>query len=303
MGTPEFAVPSLDILLNNGYHIVGVVTSLDKWGGRGRKTRMVSAVKRYAMEKEIAVLQPKNLKSSEFNAELAALGADLQIVVAFRMLPEVVWSMPPMGTINLHGSLLPKYRGAAPINWAIINGESTTGLTTFFIQHAIDTGDLLFQSEVPIYQDDTAGDLHDRMKHIGADLVLKTVNQVVDGKYQTIEQNHAAATKAPKLKHEMCEIDPSKSGEYLYNFVRGLNPWPVAWLPWGDGQLKVYKTSLTSKKLAPGQIERDEKSLYLGTGTGALALKEVQLTGRKRMSIRDFLNGQSILPTQVGSST
>ena len=228
MGTPEFAVPSLAILLENGYDVAGVVTATDKYGGRGNKVLLESAVKKYAVEKGIKVLQPTKLRDPAFLEDLAALKADLQIVVAFRMLPEVVWDMPNKGTFNLHGSLLPKYRGAAPINWAVIRGEETTGVTTFFIRHKIDTGDIILQREMPIGPDDTAGDVHDRMMELGAEAVLETVQMIEKDQVELQVQDHQAATKAPKLFKETCEIDFNKTSEEVHNFIRGLSPYPAA---------------------------------------------------------------------------
>lgn len=302
MGTPEFAIPSLDILLKNGYNIVGVITSVDKLGGRGRKQVMQSAIKKYALKHELNVLQPRNLKSPKFHLTLGKLEADLQVVVAFRMLPEVVWAMPPLGTINLHGSLLPRYRGAAPINWAIINGEVETGLTTFFIQQQIDTGDLLFQEPVAIDAADTAGDLHDKMKVVGAELVLKTVRAIDRKDYTPLKQEHDLATKAPKIFHEMCEIDFTHSGKNVYDFIRGLSPWPGAWTILDNQIFKIYRSALSeSQELRAGQIKVIEGKLHVGTGDQDLAIEELQIQGRKRMKIKDFLNGY--LPQTTSFST
>ena len=210
MGTPDFAVPSLDILVQNGLNVVAVITSTDKYGGRGGKKLIESAIKKYAVSKEIPVLQPKNLKNPEFLEELASYKADLQLVVAFRMLPVVVWDMPKLGTYNLHGSLLPRYRGAAPINWAVINGDKYTGVTTFKLKHAIDTGDLMYQEKVQITEDDNAGSVHDKMMIVGANLVLKTVKSIISADYQTFPQDESQVSKAPKIFHETCEIDYNK---------------------------------------------------------------------------------------------
>ncbi|MFN3316928.1 MAG: methionyl-tRNA formyltransferase, partial [Raineya sp.] len=227
MGTPEFAVPSLQVLVENGYNIVGVVTAPDKPAGRGKQMQ-VSEVKQYALSQNLPILQPEKLKSPDFLAELQALKADLQVVVAFRMLPEVVWAMPPIGTFNLHASLLPKYRGAAPINWAIINGETETGVTTFFLQHEIDTGNIIFQEKEPISPTDTAGSLYQRLMHKGAKLVLKTVQTIEKGDVQTFPQV-GEITHAPKIFRETCQIDWNKTSTEIYNFVRGLAPYPAAW--------------------------------------------------------------------------
>lgn len=294
MGTPEFAVPSLDILVKNGYEVVGVVTATDKLGGRGGKQLIESAVKKYAVEKGIKVLQPEKLKNPAFLEELKSLNADLQIVVAFRMLPEVVWAMPPKGTFNLHGSLLPKYRGAAPINWAIINGETETGVTTFFLQHEIDTGDIIFQEKMPIGENDTAGEVHDRMMLLGAETVLKTVQMIEKNNIILQKQNDIAATHAPKLFHETCEINFQQTTKKVHDFIRGLNPYPAAWTMLNDLEFKVLKTSkeIISHPLEPGKfISDNKKSLKISTLDGFIHIHELQLQGRKRMDTVAFLNG------------
>ena len=228
MGTPEFAVPSLDILVQNGYEIAAVVTAPDSMGGRGGKQLIESAVKKYAVEKQIPVLQPEKLKSPAFIDTLKNIKADIQIVVAFRMLPEMVWNMPPLGTFNLHGSLLPKYRGAAPINHAIINGEKETGVTSFKLKHEIDTGDILMQKTIPISDDENAGSLHDKMKMIGAEVVLETVKMIENGDYTFIRQKDELASHAPKIFHETCRIDFNNPIQKIHNFIRGLSPYPGA---------------------------------------------------------------------------
>jgi len=302
MGTPEFAIPSLHILLKNGYHIVGVITSVDKMGGRGRKQVLQSAIKKFALEHKLKVLQPRNLKSAKFHEKLARLEADLQVVVAFRMLPEVVWSMPRLGTINLHGSLLPRYRGAAPINWAIINGDHKTGLTTFFIQQQIDTGDLLFQEEVMIEPTDTAGDLHDKMKLVGAELVFKTVDAIESNEYTLLPQADEDATKAPKIFHEMCEIDFKLPGKKVYDFIRGLSPWPGAWSVLDGKLLKIYRCKLSElSTLEPGQLSTSEGHLLIGTRDQNIHVEELQMQGRKRMNAKDFLNGYKPKSAFLGS--
>ena len=297
MGTPEFAVPSLRILLDHGYDVAAVVTAPDKPGGRLGLQQ--SAVKQYATAKGLKVLQPEKLKHPDFLSELQALQADLQIVVAFRMLPEVVWAMPPMGTMNLHGSLLPKYRGAAPINWAIINGESETGVTTFLLQHEIDTGDLLFQEKIPIDPDETAGELHDRMMEIGAKLVLKSVLALEKGTACPIPQADMQATHAPKIFAETCRIDFNQAAGKVHNFVRGLSPYPGAWTTLEGKTLKILRTSLKIDAVqekaasdAPGAFISDNKSyLAIRTANGFVSVLELQLEGKKRMIIKDFLNG------------
>lgn len=314
MGTPEFAVPSLDILLENGHDVVAVITSTDKLGGRGGKRLMESAVKKYAVEKGLPVLQPKNLKAPEFIEELRSYQADLQIVVAFRMLPEVVWNMPPMGTFNLHGSLLPKYRGAAPINWAIINGEEETGVTTFFLRHEIDTGDLLFQARTPIGENENYGVIYERLKMIGAGLVLKTVEAIKDGDYELKTQDESQVCKAPKIFKETCEVNFAQPTKKVHDFVRGLSPWPGAWAVintdlrtlenekfldenWQKTmgtELKIFETrkEIVAHDFTPGQFVTDGKrELKVATEDGFVNLIGIQSTGRRRMGAGDFLNG------------
>ncbi|MCF8244067.1 MAG: methionyl-tRNA formyltransferase [Saprospiraceae bacterium] len=314
MGTPDFAVPSLEILLDNGYDVVAVITATDKLGGRGGKTLLESAVKKCAVSRGIPVLQPEKLRSPDFLEQLRSYQADLQVVVAFRMLPEAVWTMPKIGTFNLHGSLLPKYRGAAPINWAIINGEQETGVTTFFLRHEIDTGDLLFQEKMPIGEDETAGEVHDRMMQLGAGLVLKTVQAIGKEDYVLQKQDDAQACHAPKIFHETCEIDFGKSASEVHNFVRGLSPFPGAWkivampltledgTPWHPGswekvqgvELKVFRTQkeAVSHSFPIGQFVTDgKKRLKVATADGFVHLLELQLQGRKRLTAVDFLNG------------
>ncbi|MDA8693071.1 methionyl-tRNA formyltransferase [Saprospiraceae bacterium] len=297
MGTPEFAVPSLEVLYNAGYDIVGVITSVDKYGGRGRKKLIESAVKKYAVSKNLNILQPPNLKSPKFIEELKALKADLQIVVAFRMLPVVVWDMPPLGTYNLHGSLLPKYRGAAPINWAIINGEKKTGVTSFKLKHEIDTGSILLQKTVKIYQDDNATALHNRMMYHAADTVYKTVKKIENGDIELKEQFDAAATHAPKLNKENTQIDFSKTVTEVYDFIRGLSLYPCAWFNI-DGKLtKVYEAEISRNKLnhTAGTIITDNKStIHVACKDGYVALMQIQMSGKSKMKTKDFLNGYNV---------
>src|SRR5690606_1319217 len=242
MGTPDFAVETLKYILDNNYNVVGVVTAPDRPAGRGRKLQQ-SAVKKFATEKGLEVLQPTNLKEEEFIKSLGALQANLQVVVAFRMLPKVVWGMPQFGTFNLHASLLPSYRGAAPINWAIINGEKETGVTTFFLNHDIDTGDIIFQEREPIHEDDTAGTLYERLIHKGADLVLKTVRMIAEGKHTTQKQPQVELKNAPKIFKEDCKINWNMPAEAVINFIRGLSPYPAAWTILDGKTLKAYKVS------------------------------------------------------------
>lgn len=298
MGTPEFAVPSLDILYQAGYDIVGVITATDKMGGRGQKTLIESDVKKYAKDKNLNILQPKNLKSPKFNATLKALEADIQIVVAFRMLPEMVWNMPPHGTYNLHGSLLPKYRGAAPINWAIINGDLTTGVTSFKLKHEIDTGSLLYQKEIPIYPFDSAGDLHDRMKWIAAEVVLDTVNAVKDDKLNLKAQDESLVSHAPKLNSENTKIDFNKTSKEVYDHIRGLNPYPGAWMKINGKKTKVYEADYekTSIDVTPGIIKSDNKTyIHIGTKDGLIKIKTLKVSGKKKMLTKELLNGYKIM--------
>ncbi len=296
MGTPDFAVPSLQILVENGYDVVGVITSTDKMGGRGKKTLIESAVKKYAVAQNLKILQPPRLKNKEFVESLRALKADLQIVVAFRMLPEVVWNMPTIGTINLHGSILPKYRGAAPINWAVINGEKETGVTTFFLKHEIDTGDILEVATTPIDENETAGDVYNRLMHIGADSVLTSVKKIESGNYKLQPQKNEKATKAPKIFSETCEIDFHQTTEKVHNFIRGMSPYPTAWTSLNGLKLKIFRTlkEVVSHKKPPNMILTDDRSfIKFATTDGFVEVLELQLEGKKRMKTKDFLNGYS----------
>jgi len=309
MGTPEFAVASLDAILQAGYPVVGVITAPDKPAGRGMQLT-ASAVKKYALEKGLHILQPEKLKNPDFLAELKALQADLQVVVAFRMLPELVWNMPPMGTINLHGSLLPQYRGAAPINWAVINGEQQTGVTTFKLQHDIDTGNILLQDSLPIGEKDTAGDVHDRMAGIGARLLVKTIEGLAAGTLEGKPQPLDVSLKhAPKIFTETCHIDWTQSTDSIYNLIRGLSPFPTAFTTLDGKLLKIFRAekeyvnpSLPPggpptpgqplSSLAPGQPDTDKKTyLRFATADGFIRVTEIQLEGKKKMSVEDFLRG------------
>jgi methionyl-tRNA formyltransferase len=299
MGTPEFAVPSLGKLLKAGYNIVAVVTAPDKPAGRGMNMQQ-SAVKKVALDKGIKILQPEKLKSPEFLEELKSLQADVHVVVAFRMLPEVVWNMPPLGTINLHASLLPQYRGPAPINWAIINGEKETGITTFKLQHQIDTGNILLQEKIMIGEDQTAGELHDRMKEIGADLLVKTLKGLAeralnettqswsDGDGQTILKH------APKIFTEDNKIDWNKSVDEVYNIIRGLSPYPAAFTILNGKMLKIYrsKKEIDKPSISAGDFKTDNKTfLKFACSDGYISITELQLEGKKKMSVQDFLKG------------
>lgn len=297
MGTPQFAVASLDALIKAGCNIVAVVTVPDKPAGRGKKLSE-SAVKQYAVENGIKVLQPEKLKNPEFLEELKALNADLQVVVAFRMLPEAVWNMPARGTINLHASLLPQYRGAAPINWVLINGEKESGVTTFFLKHEIDTGDILFTEKVTLSGRETAGELHDRLMHKGAGLLVKTVKGVESGRYNEHPQSALAEgvelKHAPKIFKEDCLIDWNQSAESIYNKIRGLSPSPTAYTLLNDKVLKIYRAEyeITEPGLQPGGFVTDNKShLKFAAQDGYVVLTDVQLEGKKQMDIGAFLRG------------
>lgn len=299
MGTPQFAVPSLQKLYDAGYDIAAVVTAPDKPAGRGMQLTQ-SAIKKYALEKNLKILQPEKLKNPAFIEELKSLNADVQVVVAFRMLPEAVWNMPPMGTINLHGSLLPQYRGAAPINWAIINGEKQTGVTTFKLQHEIDTGNILLQEEMDISDDETAGTLHDKMMLVGAELLLKTINQSEDGNLREISQpsilnpQPSILRHAPKIFTATCEIDWHSSVDEIFNLIRGLSPYPAAFTFLQGKKLKIFSAEKETNHEVnePGKILTDHKSfLKMAASDGLISLKEIQLEGKKRMKIDDFLRG------------
>ncbi len=300
MGTPEFAVASLKMLVGNRYRIVGVITAPDKSAGRGMKMQE-SAVKKYAVETGLYVLQPEKLKDHEFIRELQNLKADLQVVVAFRMLPEIVWAMPPFGTFNLHGSLLPQYRGAAPLNWAVMNGEKETGVTTFLLDHEIDTGRILFNEKIDIGYNDTVGDIHDRLMEIGATLVMKTVDAIAEGNHIPTSQEEFRSgplKHAPKIFKEDCHIDWSWPGEKIRNLIRGLSPCPGAWteLKGVNGQtfnLKIFFADFCpASGIAPGTIFSDGKAtLKIAASDGWLNLTDLQLSGKKRMKTEELLRG------------
>ena len=300
MGTPAFAVASLQALLDNGFNVVGVVTAPDKPAGRGMQLQQ-SAVKQFAEERGLTILQPAKLKAPDFLAELKALNADLQVVVAFRMLPELVWDMPSMGTLNVHASLLPQYRGAAPINWAIINGETETGVTTFKLQHAIDTGDLLLQQRVAIDPNETAGELHDRLKIAGAQLLVETIQGLMNGSIvpqaqpiADMETSNLTLRHAPKIFTETCRIQPQQTVLATHNLVRGLSPFPGAFTLIDGKVLKLYTTEAMAVAPAhqPGQFFTDGKTfLHLACSDGYLNILELQLEGKKRMAATDFLRG------------
>ncbi|MGI4020056.1 MAG: methionyl-tRNA formyltransferase [Janthinobacterium lividum] len=301
MGTPDFAVASLDALVKAGMDVVAVVTAPDKPSGRGQQLSQ-SAVKQYADQHQIETLQPEKLKNESFLTELHNLKADLQVVVAFRMLPEIVWSMPPKGTINLHASLLPQYRGAAPINWAVINGEHQTGVTTFFLKQEIDTGDVILMDKISILEVDTAGDVHDKLMLLGADLLVKTVKFIEAGTYQEMPQDELVTADeepielkhAPKIFKDDCLINWIQPTEQAYNFIRGLSPYPSAFTYINDKVFKIFKAEkqVTEVAIYPGAIISDNKTfLKFACIDGFILVKEVQLEGKKRMAIEDFLRG------------
>lgn len=303
MGTPEFAVESLKRLVEGGYNIVGVITMPDKPMGRHGSVLQPSLVKQYAVSQGLKVLQPEKLKDESFVAELRELKADLQIVVAFRMLPEVVWNMPRLGTFNLHASLLPQYRGAAPINWAVINGETETGITTFFLKHEIDTGEIIDQVRVPIADTDNVGDVYERLMNLGGDLVVKTVDSILDGSVKTVPQDKLAEGEvlrpAPKIFKETCRIDWSKGVKQIYDFVRGLSPYPAAWTELCQGStapqvLKIYETDkiFAEHSFEPGTVVTDKKTYFrIAVTDGYINIRSLQLAGKKRMGVADFLRG------------
>jgi methionyl-tRNA formyltransferase len=296
MCTPEFALESIDELVHSGSKIDGVITAPDKPAGRGL-TLQQSAVKKYATENRLPILQPEKLKNPDFLEALKNWKADVQVVVAFRMLPEIVWNMPPMGTINVHGSLLPQYRGAAPINWAIIEGEKETGVTTFKLQHEIDTGDILMQEKIPIRENQTAGELHDVMKETGAQLLVKTIKSLAEGSLRTQSQGtltEASLKHAPKIFTETCKIDWNKSVDEIHNLIRGLSPFPGAFTYLNEKLLKIYKSEKEhrSTSVPEQQFETDGKTFLKFAGKdGYVLLKEIQMEGKKRMTIGDFLRG------------
>jgi methionyl-tRNA formyltransferase len=295
MGTPDFAVASLAKLVDDGCEVVAVITAPDKPSGRGLQMNE-TPVKKYAVSKNIPVLQPEKLKNPEFLEQLRSYEADLQIVVAFRMLPEVVWNMPKIGTFNLHGSLLPQYRGAAPINWAVINGDTETGVTTFFIQQEIDTGNIIFAEKEPILPTDNAGKVHDKLMEIGANLVLKTVRAIEAGNYPQIPQEMNVELKAaPKIFKETCQINWNQSAEKVHNFVRGLSPYPAAWTILAEKNCKIYQSEIgdfANDDSVIGTFKTDGKTFLVFRCTDKwLNIKELKLEGKKRMSIEEFLRG------------
>ena len=306
MGTPDFAIDTLKTLIKNSYNIIGVITSPDKPAGRGKKIQQ-SAVKKFAVEHELKILQPTNLKDPEFIEQLRSLNADLQVIVAFRMLPEIVWNMPKLGSVNLHASLLPQYRGSAPINWAIINGETETGVSTFFLKHKIDSGDIIFQEKVIIEESDNFETLHDKLMNVGAKLILKTIKSVEKNNYPKLEQkkllNKSNELKtAPKIFKQDCKIDWDNELKDVFNFIRGLSPYPAAWteIISTDNKkisLKIFKTSYAFEKhsFESGKILSDNKNyLKIAVKDGFISIEELQLQGKKRHNIKEFLRGFKI---------
>ncbi len=300
-GTPEFAVASLDRLVKAGHDIAAVVTMPDKIAGRGHHL-IESDVKKYAVANGLRVLQPEKLKAPDFVEELQKIAADLFIVIAFRMLPEVVWSMPPCGTFNLHASLLPKYRGAAPINWAVINGDTVTGVTTFFLKHEIDTGDIIGREEIEILPTDNVGDVHDKLMELGARMVEQTVDEIAGGNVKAVPQPEGEFVPAPKIFKETCRIDWSRSAVEIHNLVRGLSPYPAAWCVMvenrGDGKLvdvKIFETAVEpgqeNDKSSPGSVRLEKNRMWVSTGNGWLEVLSLQPAGKKRMDTASFLRG------------
>jgi methionyl-tRNA formyltransferase len=299
MGTPDFAVGILDTIYKNNYDIVGVVTVADKPAGRGQKVS-TSAVKEYAVANNLPLLQPTNLKSEEFLAELKSLNANLQVIVAFRMLPEVVWNMPELGTFNLHASLLPEYRGAAPINWAIINGESKTGVSTFFIDDKIDTGAIIMKMETLIGKKETVGELHDRLMNLGSEAVLETLSLIENEKVTTtIQPENVELKTAYKLNKDNCKIDWTKSGKDIYNLIRGLNPYPAAWTYFTEGEnewnVKLFEVDFVEENHSfnAGSTNTTKKELKIYTKDGFIEVKSLQMPGKKKMETKQLLNGIS----------
>lgn len=292
MGTPEFAIPSLKAIYESKHQLLAVVTTPDKERGRGQKITF-TAVKQFAIENNISVYQPEKLKGNqEFVEQMKALQPDLFVVVAFRILPKEIFEIPKFGSFNLHASLLPKYRGAAPIQWALVNGEKETGLTTFKLAEKVDTGNIYLQEKVPIFPEDNFGTLHDRLSELGADVVLRTIEMIESGNYQLLQQDDSLASPAPKITKEICKIDWNKSAEEIHNLVRGLSPYPAAFFTFNEKIIKVYKTEVVKDfNLQPSEFYQTKKELIVGCGKDALRILEIQLEGKKRLGIEEFLRG------------
>lgn len=294
-GTPDFAIPSLDILVRSNHEVVAVVTAPDKPRGRGRNVS-VTAIKQFSINNNIKVLTPEKLSDEAFENELKSLRADLFVIVAFRILPEKIFSIPAKGSFNLHGSLLPKYRGAAPIQWALINGETETGLTTFFLEKKVDTGNIILQKKINIEYSDNLEILHDKMSTAGAELVLETVDLIENGDVKLTAQDEALASPAPKIKRETCKIDWNQKSEKIYNLIRGLSPYPCAFFEFNNKNYKVYSASITNlKNLNPSEIRQTKEEIFIGTEDKAIQILELQPEGRKRMTAEEFLRGYSLI--------
>jgi methionyl-tRNA formyltransferase len=295
MGTPEFAVPSLRILLDHSYEVSGVVTAPDKPRGRGQQVSS-TPMKEFALQHSLPIFQPESLKDLKFVSDVQQLSPDLIVIVAFRILPREIYTIPKHGSLNLHASLLPKYRGAAPINWAIINGEQESGVTTFFLQDKVDTGSVILQARVKIGVDETAGELHDTLSEVGAEIVLQSVRLIELGKAQPHKQNDSLACPAPKIFKNDCRIDWQKSSRHVHNFIRGLSPHPASWTTHNGKTIKMYRSKIAeTQSKAPGIVlERTNNTLLVGTGTGPVSILEIQQEGKRRLSIEEFLRGYSI---------
>ncbi len=295
MGSPEFAIPSLEKLLKSNHSVELVVTAPDKERGRGKKI-LPTPVKEYALSKGLNVLSPLSLKEENFINQLKEIKADLFVVVAFRILPREVFIIPSKGSFNLHASLLPKYRGAAPIQWALINGEKETGVTTFFLEESVDTGNIILQEKIKIEDEDNFGTLHDKLMNLGADTVLKTVELIDSGNYQLIKQDDSLSSTAPKITKELCRIDWSKSSREIHNLVRGLSPYPCAFFEHNGKIYKVYKTQIVENIiLEQSKIHQTKKEIFIGTNNGTIQILELQMEGRKRMTAEEFLRGYSLI--------
>lgn len=292
MGTPDFAIPSLKAIYQSKHDLIAVVTTPDKERGRGQKVTF-TPVKQFAVENDIPVFQPEKLKGNdEFVSQMKELQPDLFVVVAFRILPKEIFEIPKYGSFNLHASLLPKYRGAAPIQWAIIKGETETGLTTFKLAEKVDTGNIYLQVKVPIYPEDNFGTLHDRLSELGADVVMQTISLIESGNYQLLPQDDSLASPAPKITKEICKIDWNKPAEEIHNLVRGLSPYPAAFFIYNEKVIKVYRTEVVKEiKLEPAEFHQTKKELIVGCGKDAIKILEIQQEGKKRMSIEEFLRG------------
>lgn len=304
-GTPEFAATSLNTLISEGFNVVGVVTAPDHMGGRGGKQLLQSEVKKLAVEKNLPVLQPEKLKNESFINNLVSLNADIFVVVAFRMLPEIVWSMPPLGSYNLHGSLLPKYRGAAPIHWAVINGETETGVTVFKLKHDIDTGDILLQEKIPVFPKDTTGNVYERMQHTGAKTLVNALRMIESGNYTFIKQDQNLVSHAPKIFHADAKINFDMDVEKVYNFIRGMNPFPGAWTVINQKECKILAVSLEINKeddFEPGAIITDDKkTLKIKADGGFIIVSELKMQGGKALKTSEYLAGNKVTSLFVGN--